>query len=413
MKILMYCLNYAPELTGIGKYTSEHAEWLVAQGHDVRVVTAPPYYPEWSVAAGYKAWQYRRECRNGVDIFRTPIWVPRSPSGLKRLLHLASFALSSLPALLVQAPWKPDVIFVVEPPLFCSPAALVFSKLFHAKSWLHIQDFEIDAAFSLGLLKNKRLQSMVLKAERWLMGKFGTVSTISKAMMELARRKGVNEDRLIHFPNWVDLNNVAPQSSSTAFRQSLGIPVDAIVGLYSGNMGGKQGLEVLGDAAHALRARTNIHFIFCGDGPAKAALQEQCASLERIHFLPLQPAALLPALLATADIHLLPQRADAADLVMPSKLTGMLASGRPIVATANDGTELAATVATCGLVVPPNEPQALADAVLVLAKRHDMRFDFGRQARRYAEHTLAIDSILGAFIERASKLLQKQRSYTQ
>ncbi len=120
MKILMYCLNYAPELTGIGKYTCEQAEWLAARGHEVRVVTAPPYYPAWRVGEGYRAWQYSRERRRWVEVYRAPLWVPRKPTGVTRLLHLASFAVSSLPSLMAQLRWRPDALFVVEPPLMCA-----------------------------------------------------------------------------------------------------------------------------------------------------------------------------------------------------------------------------------------------------------------------------------------------------
>ena len=115
MKILFYGINYAPELTGIGKYTGEMAEWFAAQGHEVRVITAPPYYPAWKVSEGYSN-SYTTEKLNNVTVLRTPLWVPHQPSGLKRLIHLASFALSSLPVLFKQWFWKPDVVWVVEPP---------------------------------------------------------------------------------------------------------------------------------------------------------------------------------------------------------------------------------------------------------------------------------------------------------
>ena len=114
MKILIYGINYAPELTGIGKYSAEMAEWLAARGHSVSVVTAPPYYPQWRVHDGYRAGRYAREERAGVSVRRAPLWVPARPGGVKRLLHLASFALSSLPSLL-RAAGRPDVILVVEP----------------------------------------------------------------------------------------------------------------------------------------------------------------------------------------------------------------------------------------------------------------------------------------------------------
>src|SRR5580765_2752594 len=123
MRILLYGINFEPELTGIGKYTGEMARWLAAAGHEVRVVTAPPYYPGWSVQQPYRAGRYLREDWHGVAVFRAPLWVPRRVSGLKRLVHLASFALSSLPVLFAQWRWQPQVVWVTEPPLFCTPAA--------------------------------------------------------------------------------------------------------------------------------------------------------------------------------------------------------------------------------------------------------------------------------------------------
>ncbi|RMD58917.1 colanic acid biosynthesis glycosyltransferase WcaI, partial [Candidatus Parcubacteria bacterium] len=189
MKILIYAINYAPELTGIGKYTGEMAERLAARGHEVRVVTAPPYYPAWKVADGHSRWRYRREWLNGVGVWRCPLYVPSKPSGAKRIVHLASFALSSFPVMLRQIFWKPDVVFVVEPPLFCAPAAWIVAKLTGGKCWLHVQDFEVDAAFALGLLP-KWMRKPTSLAERWWMRRFDQVSSISHAMVKRAKEKG-------------------------------------------------------------------------------------------------------------------------------------------------------------------------------------------------------------------------------
>ena len=190
MKLLVYGINFAPELTGIGKYTGEMVAWLTAHGHDVRVVTAPPYYPDWAVWKGYRASRYSRETWQGATLYRTPLWVPRKVTGLKRVLHLASFAIASIPALLAQWRWRPDVVWLTEPPLFCAPAALAFARLRKAKTWLHIQDFEVDAAFELGLLKGVRLRKGVAFAERALMRRFDRISTISLRMIERATSKG-------------------------------------------------------------------------------------------------------------------------------------------------------------------------------------------------------------------------------
>lgn len=402
MKLLLYCLNYAPEITGIGKYATEQAEWLAARGHDVRVITGPPYYPAWRIADGYSGWQYRREARNGVRIYRAPLWVPRRPSGLKRLIHLASFAASSLPVLWAQWSWRPDVLLLVEPPLACAPAALLFGRWRQTGTWLHIQDYEVDAAFALGLLRHPALKWLAGCLEHGALARFDRISTISHAMLARARHKGVPAARLVLLPNAADLREIRP-AADHRYRDRLGIPTDVVVALYSGNMGAKQGLDVLAESARLLAGHRNIHFIYCGDGAGRADLASLCEGLERVHILPLQPADCFPALLACADIHLMPQRADAADLVLPSKLTGMLASGRPVVATAFPGTELATLVAQCGVVVPPGDAPALAHAIATLAEQPVRRAMLGAAARAWAERHLDREAV---YQDMEAKLLQ-------
>ncbi len=405
LKILLYSINFAPELTGIGKYTGEMAAWLAARGHKVRVVTAPPYYPGWAVAAGYSGKAWRRGQWQGVGVWRCPLWVPARPSAFKRLLHLTSFALSSLPVMLRQVFWRPDVVWVVEPPLFGAPAAWAVARLAGAQAWLHIQDYEVDAAFSLGLLKGQWLKRLVLAAERWLLRRFDRVSTISQRMLERAQAKGVSTARLVLFPNWVDVAAMArPAAQSVAaYRTQLGLPPGAVVALYAGNMGAKQGLEVLAQVAQLCAASAPavpLWFVFCGDGVGRADLVAQCQGLSQVQFLDLQPLARLPDLLALADIHLLPQRADAADLVMPSKLTGMLASARPVVAGAHAGTGLAMVLEACGLVVLPEDASAMANAVLTLAADAALRARLGQAGQAHALAHMDREAILAQFESR-------------
>jgi colanic acid biosynthesis glycosyl transferase WcaI len=395
MKILIYGLNYAPELTGIGKYTAEMAEALVLLGHDVRVVCAPPYYPEWRVAQGYSPLRYRSEVVRGVHIWRAPLWVPAQPSGVTRMVHLASFAISSLPLLLRQMLWCPNVVMTIAPALMCAPAAALLARLTDAKSWLHIQDFEVDAAFNLGLLKGAKSARFARAVERSLMRRFDVVSSISERMVERARRLGVDAERIFSMPNWVDTKVIYPLGRASDYRRELAIPDGNKVVLYSGNMGAKQGIELLAAAAARLAERTDINFVFCGNGATKAALMKRCDGLPNCRFIPLQPAERLNELLNLADIHVLPQRGDAADLVMPSKLTGMLASGGAIIAMARPETELYAVVASRGVVVEPENVEALTEAITGLADDPLRRATLGAAARRFAEEALAPAAVLG------------------
>lgn len=411
MKILFYGINFAPELTATGKYTGEMAAWFADQGHEVRVITAPPYYPAWKISRDYPN-AYMTEQWNGVTVFRTPLWVPAQPSGLKRLVHLASFALSSLPILFKQWTWKPDVVWTVEPALMCAPAAVGFAKINGAKSWLHVQDYEVNAAFDMGLIKAKWLRGFVEKCERWLMRCFDRVSSISSQMLKLARTKGVNEHKIISFPNWVDISAIQPLENVSPYRKELNISDDKVVALYSGNMGGKQGLEILAEVARIIQEKNckNIQFVFCGNGAGRADLEQACLGLNNVIFLELQPFERLGELLGLADIHLLPQRADAADLVMPSKLTGMLASGRSVIATAAIDTELGHVIskaAKCGLIVEPENGYAFAEAIIKLAHDGDSRAVFGKNGRMYAENELSKDKILRKFESDLVDLISK------
>ena len=409
MRILLHGINYSPELTGIGKYTGEMAQWFADHGHQIRVVTALPYYPQWTITNNYaNKWQI--EAENSVIIFRCPLWVTTNMSGLKRIIHLASFAATSLPMMLSQIFWQPDVVWVVEPTIFCAPQALLVAKLSGAKACLHIQDFEVDAAFDLGLLKGETLRSIVLKIKRILLRLFNQVSTISQNMLIRALSKGIDADKLVLFPNWVDLSNFTYSNDdhNPAYRAELGIPKDAIVALYSGNMGNKQGLEVLAQAANL--CGSEVFFVFCGEGTGRDDLVELCKNLNNVLFLDLQPAERLGEFLAIADIHLLPQRADAADLVMPSKLTGMFASARPVIAMANVGTELASVVSERGLVIEPENATALVEAITVLAGNKNLRTTFGAAGRVYAEANLSIDAILSNYEANLVKLMTPKNS---
>lgn len=394
MRLLIYSANFAPEPTGIGKYSGEMAAWLAAQGHEVRVVCAPPYYPAWKLDPAYGWPPYRRERWQGVEVFRAPLWVPQTPGGLKRLLHLVSFAISSLPVLLAQWRWRPQVVMVVAPALVCAPGAALLARVAGGAAWLHIQDFEVDVAFQMGLLKGQRLRRWVSGLERWLYRRFDVVSSISRKMIERLHEKQVPASAVRSLPNWVDVAHIQPLARPSAYRAELGLPGGAFVLLFSGTLGSKQGLHLVPDVARRLAAHADIVFVVCGDGVMKPELERAAQTLPQLKLLPLQPFERLGELLGLADVHLLTQSVDAEDLVLPSKLTGMLASGRPVIATARPETEIASVVGGCGLVVPPGDAQALADAILALRADPARRQQLGEAARRFAEDRLAMPAVL-------------------
>lgn len=386
MRILVVGINYAPDLIGVAKYNTELCEALVSFGHEVRVVTAPPYYPEWKIPRIYQGWRYRHETVNGVSITRSPIYVPGSPNGAKRLIHHASFALTSLwPVLSASLRWRPDVIFSVAPSLMSASFSAWIARRVGAISWLHLQDFEVDAAFDLGLLSNKRLRALMVAVEGNILRSFDCVSSISPSMLNRLASKGVDRDKIREIRNWTDISQIVPGNRSPRFRNELHLDDSHFVGLYSGTMSNKQGLELIIEAARLLdRTDRKIQLVLCGDGPYRTVLQDLAAGLTNVHFLGLQAREHFADLLKTADFHLIPQKAEAADLVLPSKLGGIFATGQPVIVMANPGTGLAAEVAGAGLIIQPGDAHALADAVRTLASNPELRRLLGEGARAIA-----------------------------
>lgn len=408
MKILFYGLNFAPELTGIGKYSGEMAAWLATHGHEVQVVCAKPYYPEWRLHGGFGSWGNHLERSalgaGSLHITRCPLWVPASPSGAKRLLHLLTFALTSLPAL-VRGLWQqPAVVFVVAPALLVAPQALGLARLFGVPTWLHVQDFEVDAALGLGLVRGGRLARWARRFESLVLSRFDCVSSISGAMCARLIDKGVPPQRVVLLPNWVDLAAITPMSGPNGVRAELGIGENTTLLLYAGNMGEKQGLDVVIAAARRLEGEPGLLFLMVGTGAALCRLQAAAQGLPNMVWWPLQPLHRLNELLNAADIHLLPQRGDAADLVMPSKLGGMLASGRLVIGTARDDTELGRVLDATGVRIDPGQPALLAEAISRLAADPPQRATLGAVGRRHAELTLDITPVLQLFVRSAAAL---------
>lgn len=399
MNFLFIGLNFAPELTGIGKYTGEMAGWLAARGHDVSVVTTRPYYPGWTRTPGLRGWTWERETWRGCRIVRCPLYVPKRPSGARRLVHFLSYAVSSLPGALIATRGRAfDFVGTIAPTLAVAPLALTLARAQGAKSWLHVQDLEIEAALELQIVTNRRLVTAAQRAERSLLRRFDLVSTISPNMQRALESKGVVGARLRQCPNWIDTAQVFPLADTRSLRAEFGLDASRPIVLYAGSMGAKQGLEAVVDAARQLASHGDRGplFLLVGAGPAASGLQERATGLANVHFLPLQPVERFNRLLNVADIHVLPQRRGVADLVMPSKLGAMLAVGKPVIATTPAASQIALTLGDAGVIVPPEDSAALATAIAALSEDEARRRGMGQAALRVAAG-MTIDATLGGF----------------
>ena len=408
MRLFLYSLNYAPELTGIGKYNGEMVPEILENGHDVHVVCAPPYYPEWEVKQGYRSNSYVTEKLNDVTVHRCPLFVPKEVTTLKRLLHLVSFAITSGFKLITLLKEKPDVVVLVQPTLFCAPFTLIYCKLSGATSVMHIQDYELDAMLGLGM-GGGRITRALKHIESWLMNKFDVVSSISFSMLENAKRKGVSEDKLMFFPNWADVDFVTPETDGSAFKQSLGFSDEHKIVLYAGNMGKKQGLEIVLQAAAALHNIEPLRFVMVGDGAHVSELKKmaEALNLSNIVFLPLQPWEKVPEMLAMADIHLVIQRKGAADAVLPSKLTNILAAGGHAIVTAEPETELGKLADKFPGIYSCIEPES--EGALVKAIQSQIvaiQSEYNKVAREYAEQHLNKSEIIERFLHDINNKLE-------
>mgnify|MGYP001765093479 CR=1 FL=1 len=400
MRILLLSLNYAPEPVGIGPYSAGLAEALAERGHALEVIAGEPYYPQWRRDPAYGG-GYQHTVEHGVRVTRCPHYIPAEPGGLKRVVHLASFALSALVPVLKRALHRsqprPQLVVTVAPALLGVVTAWLAARLYGAKLWIHVQDFEVEAAFATGLMNPRGL---LPRFARWLEGRLlrlgDRVSTISPQMLDKLKEKGVLAERALEIRNWADARFVPDPAGAATIRAEWNLGTRKVA-LYSGNIARKQGIEILVEAARLLQARPDIAFVICGEGPNRANLEELAAGLDNVQLHDLQPAERMGAMLSMADLHLLPQIAGAADLVLPSKLTNMLASGRPVVATTEPGTGLYGEVEGCGSVTPPGDAQALAASIAALLDDPDRRARLGAAASDRARERWARDSIIARF----------------
>ncbi|KQS30701.1 WcaI family glycosyltransferase [Dyadobacter sp. Leaf189] len=400
MRILIHGINYQPELTGIGKYTGEMANWLADQGHDVTVITAHPYYPEWEVHDAYKGKLWFTEKLKGVRVRRCPLFVPKKINSINRIIHELSFTLSTLPYWLkVMFERKYDLVICVSPPFYLALIPLLYSAVRNSRLLIHVQDLQIDAAKQLNMIKNKTALNIMFKLEKFLYKRSSAVSAVSQGMISKISQKGIPTAKLLMFPNWVDEDFVRPLSPELSLRDEFGIEQQKKVILYSGNLGEKQGLEVIIKMAEIFQSDTNVLFVIVGSGGAKNNLVNLATSsnLTNIKFFPLQPYEKLSELLAIADVHLVLQKGSASDLVMPSKFTAIMAAGGCVIVTAAPGTSLHQVVQenSLGIVVGPDSDSELARGIK-LALSSDLSI-YKSNARKYANRSLSKTSILRDF----------------
>jgi len=403
-RVLLLGGNYVPEPTGIGKYNGEMMSWLAQNGYDCAVITSYPYYPYWKRQIPYekKGYWYSNENissgDNRIRVYRCPHYIPENPSGLKRIISDFSFFFSALIRIIcLFFTKKYDVVISVVPPFQLGLLGVLYKWVKGAKFVYHIQDLQIDAAKELKMIKSRQLLNVMFSIEKFILCHADYVSSISDGMISKIMDR-CNKP-IVFFPNWVDTETFFPVSTKSELKTKFGIAAGTKVVLYSGAIGEKQGLECIIVAAQEL-LHNDIQFIICGSGPYKEKLSKlvNLRKLSNVKFMPLQPKEDFNDFLNMADLHLVLQKANATDLVMPSKLSTILSVGGLALVTASRKTSLYNIVSRhdMGLLVEPEDQVALTQTILS-AFRHSYAA-VQSNARRFAKDYLTLDNVLRKFM---------------
>ena len=404
MRILILTQYFPPEIGGPQTRLQSFAIELKALGHDVEVVTALPNYPTGKIFAGYQGCFYRREVRNGIVTHR--VWVyPAMGGGIRRMLNYVSFTFSSLFGLFRSA--KPDCIFVESPPLFLSIPAYIAGMFWRAPFIFNVADLWPDIILEGGFLKRGPILNLFYALERWSYSKAEVITVVTEGLRDaLLRNKSVPVEKLLLLPNGVDTALYRPRPSDESFKRTLGLTGKRVI-LWAGTIGHAHGLEHVLQAAKLLEYRPEVHFLFVGDGSAKAHIQKLCAAmnLHNVTFREPVPLDQLPPYFSIAEIGLssllnLPLY----DGARPSKFFPVLASGKPLLFAGRGEAARLIEDAAAGLVVPPENPEALAKGIAHLLDNPELLRTLGENGRQFVEDNLQWSKLVGAWMIQLSQL---------
>ena len=408
-RIVLIGINFYPEDTAIGYYSSDMVNYLAKSNFDIQVITGFPYYPQWKIQQDYqnKSIFTKEVIDNNIKVFRYKQYVPSQPTFFKRILHIIDFTFGSLINLFRIN--KPDIIIAISP--FTSSIFLGWLlKLRWKKSnfWVHIQDFEFDAALQSGMLKEnnnillKSIFKILHSCEKYLYSKANTLSTISKTMLEKLNSFDTNNQTYL-LPNWIDENLINPKSIEDNDQQKHPyINSSKFNILYSGNIGNKQDWSFFEEFIKKLNSE-KIQVIVVGDGAMKEEVEKKSANSNIVQFHQPVPLEELSLLLCSADLHILFQKDQVIDTVMPSKLLGMMASSKPSLIVGNKESEVKKIIeiSESGLFLENSESTIDQSLSFINKLINDESYSkrIGKNARDYVLKKYTKENILSDFIK--------------
>jgi colanic acid biosynthesis glycosyl transferase WcaI len=411
MRILILGINYFPERTSVAPFTTGLAEHLASEGHAVQMVTAFPYYPEWKIWDEYRGRITQKEERRGVEIRRVRHYIPgRASSLIERLLHDFSFTAAALIAGLGASAC--DVVYCSCPPPALAVAAYLLSRIKNVPYVIKLTDLASDAALATGILREGFLLRSARALEKMVYGRAEAIVCLCESFREKLVQIGIPADHLHVIPDWGDTESIRPGPSDGSFRAANRIEREKFVVLHTGNMGKKQNLHNMVEAAALARNDSSLLWVIVGEGEERAAVAREIAArkLDNLLLLPLQPVESLCQVYAAADLLLLNQKAAVKDSVIPCKLLTYMASGQPVLAAANSASVASHLIreARCGTVVESENPLALVEGVRALRANPTLRAEMGVNGRAYAQSNFSQARVLDLYDQFFQSLLEPQ-----
>lgn len=401
----MVTSNFWPEPTSTSRTVSEFARFLADRGLDVRVATALPFYPQWSIWSDYRGSLWRTEHWDGIRVYRTWHFISPRPSTLTRMLHEATLSILGFPNL-VRVLWRARVAYIVSPALSYAFTASLIATVLGVRRVLVVKDVMPEAAMELGMLRSR----LMIGVSRWLArvayALAHEIHTLGEGMRRRIAGRTLRTEKIRIVPDTIDPAEMAPVArSDNEFRRRF-VSSGTFAVLHTGNMGQKQDLDLLLRTAERLRQEPGIHFYVFGDGAVKEEFLKRRAALDltNVSHHPLQDRWLVPHMLSGADVVLVSQRAEVVDIVVPSKLITALGAGAMVVAPCAADSETARLVHESGggIVTPPGDDARLAEVLLQVRAGQVNVDDLRHRARQYAVEHFGREGVYGPIADQLS-----------
>lgn len=387
MKVLVASINFYPDHSGIALYSTDLPVYLAEKKCEVTVVTGFSYYPKWNKLPKDRRRLFATEVYEGVRVLRGYVYVPQKVSTIRRIFHELSFV--SFAVFNFLRAGRQDCIIVVSPPLLLGMVGIAFKWLWRSRMVFHIQDLQPDAAVSLGMVKKGLLTRLLFWIEKFIYTHSDHVATITEGMRKRLLQKNVPPEKLGLYYNWIDVAEASVVREAGKFRSKHPELGKKWLVVYAGNLGVKQGVDILVTLAEAMQEVKPLHFVIAGDGADKTRLQTLAKgkALSNLTFLPFLSQSDYFDLLQDIQLSFIAQRKESGDVFFPSKLLGIMAMSRPVLISADKESELSCFVRKyrSGLTVEAGDVHQLAASVRQLYENPGLLKEMGENAREAVE----------------------------